>query len=156
MAEPPRHKRRILLSSVLRLCTKPASRAPIALSPLFVFSESHSVGLQRPDGQAEVTDPEEPGGTPHALTWVKQPARGFHYELVFEGIANADHARRRPAISSRVYFINPASNVILHMYDDRGLDVIARNKRTLNALYHAFNGWLLDYDRARMEQAFEY
>jgi hypothetical protein len=129
---------------------------PIGLSPLFVFSESHAVGLQRPDGQVEVADPEELEAAPQTLTWVRQPARAFRYELVFEGIANADHADRRPAISSRVYFINPASNVILHMYDDRGLDVIARNKRALDALYHAFNGWLLDYDRARMEQAFEY
>jgi hypothetical protein len=124
------------------------------LTPLFVFSDRVNVGLQKPDGQVEVADPEEPEAAPHTLTWVRQPARAFRYELVFGGIANADHAQP-PAISSRVYFINPASNIICNMYDDRGLDVIARNRDALYRIYRDFNGWLLDYDRSRMEQTFD-
>ena len=131
----------------------PAAGLP-HLAPLFAFTEREKVGLQGPDGQTEVNDPEEPESAPHTLTWARQPARAFRYELVFQGIANADHARP-PAISSRVYFINPASNTILHMYDDRGLDVIARDRDALSSMYHQFNGWLLGYDRARMEEMFD-
>ena len=124
------------------------------LTPLFVFADRENVGLQKPNGQVEVVDPDEREAVPHTLTWLKQPARAFRYELVFEGIANADHARP-PAISSCVYFINPASNIIFHMYDDRGLDVIARNRDAVYSIYRHFSGWLLDYDRSRMEQTFD-
>lgn len=124
------------------------------LLPLFVFAERENVGLQTPDGQVKVDDPEELEAPTHSLTWVVQPAGTFRYDLVFAGLANADHGRS-PAISSRVYLIKPVANVIFHMYDDRGLDVIAREKDAIRSLYSGFNRWLLDYDRARMDQVFE-
>jgi hypothetical protein len=84
---------------------------------------------------------------------VEQPVLNLRYELVLEAIANADHARH-PAISSRVYWINRSSDIILHMYDDRGLDLIGRTKDMLGRLYRDFNPWILDYDRARINQTF--
>jgi hypothetical protein len=112
-----------------------------------------SVGLNPPEGRVEIQELEEPEIGPHTLMWVHQPARGFRYGLVFQGIANADHGRA-PAIGGRVYFFNMRSNVIMHMYDDRGLDVIATNRDALRCLYHEFNPWILDYDRARIDQTF--
>jgi hypothetical protein len=41
------------------------------------------------------------------------------------------------------------------MYDDRGLDVIGQDRDALSSMYHNFNGWLLDYDRRRMERTFD-
>lgn len=124
-----------------------------AVLPLFDFAQGNGVGLEAPHGQLEAQDEEEPEVGPHTLTWVEQPVRTFQCELVFEAIANADHARR-PAISSRVYLINPLTNIILHMYDDRGLDLISANKGALCSLYSDFNLWLLDYDRARIAEIF--
>jgi hypothetical protein len=123
------------------------------LSPLFRFASNLSVGLDDPGGRVEVQESEEPELGPHTLSWVDQPPRGFRYDLVLEGIANADHGRN-PAISSRVYFVNTRTRVIVHMYDDRGLDVIASRKDALQGLYHDFNAWILDYDRARIDQTF--
>ena len=123
------------------------------LSPLFEFARRKSVGLGAPQGQVELQEAEEPEVGSHTLTWVNQSARAFRYDLVFEGIANADHARS-PAISSRVYFVNTRTNVIMHMYDDRGLDVIARSREVLQHLYRDFNAWILDYDRAQVDQTF--
>ena len=40
------------------------------------------------------------------------------------------------------------------MYDDRGLDVIARQPEVLVPLYRTFNQWILDYDRERIDQVF--
>jgi hypothetical protein len=40
------------------------------------------------------------------------------------------------------------------MYDDRGLDVIASDKDALRGLYHDFNAWILDHDRARIREIF--
>lgn len=45
--------------------------------------------------------------------------------------------------------------LMLHAYDDRGLDIIGLEGSELNALYHEYNDWLLDYDRVRMKDVFE-
>jgi hypothetical protein len=123
------------------------------LSPLFDFAESQLVGLAGSGARVEVQALEEPDVGPQTLTWVDQAARGFRYELVLKGIADADHGRS-PAISSRVYFVNVRTCIIVHMYDDRGLDVIASDKDALHGLYHDFNAWILDHDRARIREIF--
>jgi hypothetical protein len=83
-----------------------------------------------------------------SLQWGQLPARGFCYTAVMEGIANSDHART-PSVSSRVYFLNPATGVIMHMYDDRGLDIIAARRETFVPLYRSFHEWVLEYDREK-------
>ena len=80
-------------------------------------------------------------------------ARMLRYGVILQGIANADRARY-PAIRGRVYFINRRTNVIMHMYDDRGLDIIAQSKDALDGLYGNFNDWILDHDRARVDLTF--
>ncbi len=77
------------------------------------------------------------------LQWVELPARSFSYQAVFEGIANHDHART-PSVSSRVYFLNRATDVLLHMYDDRGLDIIAARNEPLMRIRREFPDWVLD------------
>jgi|ERR1035438_3259949 hypothetical protein len=86
------------------------------------------------------------------LRWAPLPARSFRYGAIFDGIANTDHAKT-PSVSSRVYFLNPATDVIVHMYDDRGLDVIAASREVLIPLYQTFNDWILDFDRERIDKA---
>ena len=49
---------------------------------------------------------------------------------VLENIANADHAQS-PSVLGRVYFLNPATALIMHMYDDRGLDIISATREAL-------------------------
>jgi predicted Ser/Thr protein kinase len=41
------------------------------------------------------------------------------------------------------------------MYDDRGLDIVGINKKTLEPYYKKYNTWLLDYDRGKMDKIFE-
>ena len=43
--------------------------------------------------------------------------------------------------------------MIVHMYDDRGLDMIAANREALIPVYRNFNDWVLDYDRERIAKA---
>lgn len=59
-----------------------------------------------------------------------------------------------PRLESRVYIADPERGVLAHPYDDRGMDVIGPNEALLRELYHRFNGYLLDYDRARMDARF--
>lgn len=122
------------------------------LEPLFAFAERHAIGIGVPDGEAELGAP-DPEQLPSRLTWKALPSRSFGYRKVLEGIANADHARR-PCIGGRVYFIHAVKRVIVHMYDDRGMDIIAADRENLRGLYRDFNEWILEYDRAAIARAF--
>jgi hypothetical protein len=112
------------------------------------FDSNHPLGLQSLE-IGKVEDGEQQNSVLH---WARLPARSFKYGAIFDGIANADHAKA-PSVSSRVYFLNPATDVIVHMYDDRGLDVIAASREPLIPLYRTFNDWILDFDRARIDKA---
>jgi hypothetical protein len=122
------------------------------LSVLSDFGINQSVGLRPQDGCIQMQDVDGVGIC--TLTWFVQAARDFQYRSILEGIANADHARF-PALSGRIYFVNPLTNVIMHMYDDRGLDVIATTKPALAPLYRDFKSWVLDYDRNRIGSLFD-
>lgn len=55
---------------------------------------------------------------------------------------------------SSVYLFDTQNHVMLHLYDDRGLDITAYNKNVLMPLYKNLNGWILDYDRKEIDKIF--
>jgi len=57
-------------------------------------------------------------------------------------------------LASSVYLFDTKTNIIFHIYDDRGLDIVAQNKEALFHLYRDNNSWLLDYDRERINDMF--
>lgn len=57
-------------------------------------------------------------------------------------------------LSSAVFFLNTTDHILYHLYDDRGLDVVAETKESILPLYQQFQNWLLDYDRKRMQSIF--
>jgi hypothetical protein len=60
----------------------------------------------------------------------------------------------RPSPQCLIYLINPVSGVLIHPYDDRGMDVLCRNPVPLKSLYDRHNSWLLDYNREAMDETF--
>lgn len=58
--------------------------------------------------------------------------------------------------SARVvtFLLDSSRSVMLHVYDDRGMDVIAYDPAKLHGLHTDFADWLLDYDRERMAKLF--
>ena len=54
-----------------------------------------------------------------------------------------------------VYFINKTKKVIFNLYDDRGLDIIASEKKDLKDTYQKFNNWILDYDKKQIDALFK-
>lgn len=58
--------------------------------------------------------------------------------------------------SARVvtFLLDSSRSVMLHVYDDRGMDVIAYDPAKLHGLHTDFADWLLDYDRERMTKLF--
>ncbi|HYW07655.1 MAG TPA: DUF3885 domain-containing protein, partial [Longimicrobium sp.] len=61
----------------------------------------------------------------------------------------------RPAIRAAVTVADVERGILVHPYDDRGMDVIGPNRELMAAAYSRFTGYLLDYDRERMRCFFE-
>ncbi|MET0400249.1 MAG: DUF3885 domain-containing protein [Longimicrobiaceae bacterium] len=60
----------------------------------------------------------------------------------------------RPRLPARVYLADPERGLLLHPYDDRGMDAIGPDRERLRELFARFQDCLLDYDLARMEAFF--
>ncbi|MEN7535827.1 DUF3885 domain-containing protein [Aurantiacibacter flavus] len=52
------------------------------------------------------------------------------------------------------YLIDWQREIIVFPYDDRGMDVVATSRATLQSSYDLFRDWLLDHDRPRMDRTF--
>lgn len=76
------------------------------------------------------------------------------YKGILEAIGYADFPSMGNYISDRIYFIHPKKNIVFHMYDDRGLDIVAVRTEELMKLYNEFNDWILDYDREKIDRIF--
>jgi hypothetical protein len=92
--------------------------------------------------------------TPYRLTWTRVPPLSFNVALMFQACANADLGGT-PSIAGRAYAIDHRTKIIMHMYDDRGLDVIAANASALLPVYDRFSDWILDNQRHRIEFRFK-
>lgn len=64
---------------------------------------------------------------------------------LLQSIANRD-LHIQPAIEEECYIINVSKGTIFHLYDDRALDVVSNNQRSLGLLQEKFNEWILDMD----------
>lgn len=63
-------------------------------------------------------------------------------------------ASLRPNPHCRVYLLNPNKGILVHPYDDRGMDVISRDTAALAGLYERHNNLLLDHDMEAMRETF--
>ena len=77
-----------------------------------------------------------------------------NYKNIIAAIKHRDFPPRQPRLdrsrflsSKEVYFINLDRPLIYNMYDDRGLDIIASNVKTIEPIYEKYNDWILEYDR---------
>ncbi|MEK4048585.1 DUF3885 domain-containing protein [Bacillus sp. FSL K6-2839] len=57
-------------------------------------------------------------------------------------------------LDNEIYLINLSKQMIFHLYDDRGCDLIASDSERLRPVYEGLQHWLLDYDRAQMDRLF--
>ncbi|MCU5000362.1 DUF3885 domain-containing protein [Bacillus tropicus] len=88
----------------------------------------------------------------HRFT-LKCKVSDLKYIPMLKAICNQDMGIK-PSIFHRVYFINVNKNTIFHIYDDRGCDVLATSPNTIRDMYHTYNGWILDYDRNKIDKVF--
>ncbi|ARJ37885.1 DUF3885 domain-containing protein [Sporosarcina sp. P16a] len=53
-----------------------------------------------------------------------------------------------------IFFINQSKNIIYHLYDDRGCDIIASDRESIRFLYEQYTDWILDYDKQEVDKDF--
>ena len=69
-------------------------------------------------------------------------------------INNDFSLRRIPSLHGECFFINHTKGLVLLLYDDRGMDVVALKKDTLQNLYQSHNEWILDRNREEIDRVF--
>lgn len=58
-------------------------------------------------------------------------------------------------LASAVFLVHPNEKVLYYLYDDRGLDVVAKEQKKLYSLYETFNDWILNDDREAIDHIFK-
>lgn len=103
----------------------------------------------------EVEDQADDGN--ESVQWVscafEVPTAKLH-NLLWCAFATDFGSSLRPNPGCRVYLFNPNKGIVVHPYDDRGMDVISRRTSALVGLYERYNDLLLDYDIEVMRQTF--
>lgn len=54
-----------------------------------------------------------------------------------------------------VFLINATKDIIMFIYDDRGCEVIAKNKEIIRGLYEKYKEWIPDYERESIDDLFK-
>ena len=65
----------------------------------------------------------------------------------------ADEMPIEPNAAVVSYLLDPDAAVLLHVYDDRGMDLTGLSAQSVASVYREFDRWLLEYDRDRMAAA---
>jgi hypothetical protein len=78
----------------------------------------------------------------YVVQWAVIRPSALSAERLFEAIANQDHGLT-PSVKGRVHMLDASSGVLLHMYDDRGMDIIATTSPPLQALRDSFASWII-------------
>ncbi|GFD97381.1 hypothetical protein KUL156_63180 [Alteromonas sp. KUL156] len=73
---------------------------------------------------------------------------------LFKAAINTDFSSLQPQISGEFYIINKTKNLVLNLYDDRGMDVVSNQKEPLESLYKSHNHLILGYDREHIDNVF--
>ena len=79
----------------------------------------------------------------------------FNPNKLLEEIIKADLGSGNFFLSSSVYFVCTKDNVLFHLYDDRGADLVADKKEKIQHIYYELNDLILDYDREKIDYIFK-
>ena len=86
------------------------------------------------------------------MALLKAKAGDIDYKNMFAKLAYKDF----PWMNNYdVFLLNIDKQLIYHMYDDRGLDIIGADKSTLKKIYTQHNDIILDCDRPKIDLTFK-
>ncbi|MGH1283740.1 DUF3885 domain-containing protein [Bacillus toyonensis] len=63
--------------------------------------------------------------------------------------------RKKEVSYPDVFLINATKDIVMFIYDDRGSEVIAKNKEIIRGLYEKYKEWIPDYERESIDSLFK-
>ena len=88
-------------------------------------------------------------------------AEDVKYEPLIQAANHEDFPDLRPRLGRKkeisypdVFFINITKDIIMFIYDDRGCEVIAKNKEKIRDLYEKYKEWIPEYERESIDDLF--
>ncbi|MBJ8024996.1 DUF3885 domain-containing protein [Bacillus cereus] len=78
----------------------------------------------------------------------------IRYNAMLKSICNQDMGIK-PKIPHDIFIVNINKNIIFHVYDDRGVDVIATSIKSLKKVYSIYNDWILNSNRDKIDLFFK-
>ncbi len=82
-------------------------------------------------------------------------AEHFTPDDIIKEIITSDSDTGNQFLSSAVYFVCTKDNVLFHLYDDRGADLLSEKKESIRHVYKELNHLVLDYDREKIDTIFK-
>lgn len=88
------------------------------------------------------------------VTFSNITAADIDVEQLLTAAINSDFQTRFPHFKGECYIINKSKQIVMNLYDDRGMDVVSTSKVYLQDLYKSHSHMILDYDREKIESMF--
>jgi hypothetical protein len=125
-------------------------------SSLSVFRSISSCGLKIPKPYTAWFDPyreDDEYGDIYKTSIAFKIEKQIIPQLLWGALAS--ELSIRPSLQGKVYLFDLELGILIHPYDDRGMDIIGNNLDLLRSAYHKFDRYLLDYDREIMQSQFD-
>lgn len=81
--------------------------------------------------------------------------KNFSPDKLLKEIILAESGNGNYFLTSSVYFVCTNDNVIFHLYDDRGADLVADKKERIQHIYNELNDLISDYDKEKIDSIFK-
>ncbi|MCU4769404.1 DUF3885 domain-containing protein [Bacillus toyonensis] len=89
-------------------------------------------------------------------------AEDIKYEPLIQAVNHEDFPNLYPRFGRKkeffypdVFLINATKDIVMFIYDDRGSEVIAKNKEIIRGLYEKYKEWIPDYERESIDSLFK-
>lgn len=110
------------------------------------------VGTVAQEDQFEIADT---GGDRYRHWFIFRPSTPADIDRLIWGRIALDLYWLKSRLEAvQVYMLDLERKIILQVYDDRGMDVVATRVQPLRPFYRKFSNWILDYDRERIDKVF--
>lgn len=93
---------------------------------------------------------------------IKTTSSKINQKNILQAISHIDFPVRQPQLSrnrrfshKEVHFVNINRKLIFHMYDDRGVDITAVDKKQLQIIYLKHQEWISEYVKEKTELLFK-
>lgn len=122
------------------------------LGNVSVFRGIRDCQISIPKSECEIWQEVEPGEE-LLRTYIAFPIhKGDLPKLLWSALAS--DLGVRPRANCDVYLFSIKQSILVHPYDDRGMDVIGPNKALLQRLFNKYKHYLLEYDMTVMERQY--